>query len=681
MTTGRVFISYSKADAAAATQIRDLLADNEFTCWMAPDSITGASPWAVQIVDAIRNAPLLLIVLSEAANGSSHVSREVDLAVDDGIPILPVRIEDVVPAGSLAYLLRLHQWIDVLGPIEAHTRTIVQAVAAVVAGREPTQPAPADAAAPRSSPLPLPPDSFIGRESEIERLGQWIGEQRMVAVAGAGGVGKTRLALEVGSQATARFADGVWFVDLADVDDPALIPPLVAAATGLGSAGDLSAGRVASRLSTRSGLLILDGCDRVVDGTARLAEEIIRRGERMHILATCREPLRVAGEAVFRVEPMPVPAADSADVAQAAAVDAVQLFVDRARQLQTDLLLDESSVGPISTICNRLDGIPLAIELAAARCGAFTPAEIAGMLSERLALLGGGRRTSVAHHRTLDAALAWSYDALSPTEQRVFERTSLFCGSFSLGAARTVCDLGDLDAPVPPTIADLVDKSLLSAALAEANRMRYRMLGTVREYARQKLDAGGDHEAIRATYVRYWVGVVHDVERRLLAQHSDAALARLSTDHVDVRQALALAADAADKAGALQLAAGMALLWVHSGVWMEGTSWLERRWSKLEAEAATGSLEAGLLSLSRISTPAEALLELARMQLAGNDAERAVHLMGAAAAVERIAGSETGAVTPQDLAQAEEALGEDEFRRIFDATGALIEQIAGSQRT
>jgi DNA-binding winged helix-turn-helix (wHTH) protein len=293
---------------------------------------------------------------------------------------------------------------------------------------------------PRSTNIPVQCAELVSREELLAGLSALIFEKRLITLCGAGGIGKTRVAIEVASRLVSRFADGVWLVDLATLSDPALVPVAVASALGLPPSAALPE-PIARAIEHKQLLLVLDNCEHLIDAAARMVELVEGAGASIHVLCTSREPLKLEAEWVYQVPPLDVPAEDSGSLDEVLAAGAAQLFVLRARRARPDFEMRPGQAVALGAICRCLDGIPLAIELAAARATVLGVDEAALRLDDRFKLLVGGNRTALPRHRTLEATLDWSYTLLSDSDQRAFCRLSMFAGSFSLDAASAL--LGD----------------------------------------------------------------------------------------------------------------------------------------------------------------------------------------------------------------------------------------------
>jgi predicted ATPase/DNA-binding CsgD family transcriptional regulator len=352
--------------------------------------------------------------------------------------------------------------------------------------------------------LPTHTTSFVGRSDELTEIGVLLGQARIVTLTGAGGVGKTRLAVKAATDLLAEWGDGVWMAELAALDDPDLVSPTVAAVAGVVEAPDRPVlDTLVEALRTRELLLILDNCEHVLEACRGVAHAIARNCPKVRLLATSREPLGVDGEYLYRVPSLSLPtSADLAHGGQGAKdCEAVRLFVDRAAAHQPKFRLDESNMAATASICSQLDGIPLAIELAAARLRSLAVADIENRLDDRFRLLTSGYKSALPRQQTLRALIDWSYDLLDDTERRVLSRLSVFAGTFDLAAAEEVASTGDVSvSAVLDIVASLVDKSLVQCEPSGLS-VRYQVLETVRRYAARKLEDNPEDE--RATRDRH----------------------------------------------------------------------------------------------------------------------------------------------------------------------------------
>ena len=398
--------------------------------------------------------------------------------------------------------------------------------------------------------------SFVGRAPQVEEVTGLLGEFRLVTVIGPGGAGKTRLAGEVARRAASRFADGAWLVELGSVQDPAQVASVAAAALGVREQPGLPAGDSVARVLARQQLLlVLDNCEQVVGGAAALCSAVLAAADDLRVLATSREPLRVAGEARYRLTPLTLPAVD--DLAEAARAEAVALFADRARQADTRFALDERTGPAVARLVRQLDGMPLAIELAAARVEALGVTQ----LLDRFDLLTGGDRAAPDRHRSLAATIDWSYQLLDEHERQVFRALSVFPGPFTLEAAAAVAGTG-----AEAAVLRLVDCSLLMPPrTGPDDRSRYAMLETLRAYASGRLSEAGEQDGPAAAMAGYALRVAEEAAAGLLTTTAElAALRRLDAEDATTRQALAWALEH-DHAIASRLAVALAPWWLLRG--------------------------------------------------------------------------------------------------------------------
>jgi non-specific serine/threonine protein kinase len=429
----------------------------------------------------------------------------------------------------------------------------------------------------RHGPLPAPLTRFIGREREAAEVARTLAAARLLTLTGVGGCGKSRLALHVAAAEHERFVDGVAWVELAPLSDPALAARSVAAALGVREqAGRPLVSTLAGALQERCLLLVLDNCDHLLDACATLAEALLGACPRLTVLATSRQPLGVAGEVAWRVPSLDLPEATvQPTAATLAGVDAVRLFVDRARLVQPSFAVTDANADTVHRLCARLDGLPLAIELAAARLGVLSPDDILARLDDRFRLLTGGARTAPPRQQTLRATLDWSYDLLAPDEQVVFQRLAVFAGGWTLAAAETVC----ADATIAPgavldLLARLVDRSLVVAETGAGGTTHYRLPETLRQYAAERLGADAAAEATRRRHADCYLALAEAAAPHLEGRFNQAWLDQLEREHDNLRAALTWAADS-DGAVALRLASALFRFWLMRGHFDEGRRWLE----------------------------------------------------------------------------------------------------------
>jgi predicted ATPase/DNA-binding winged helix-turn-helix (wHTH) protein len=416
----------------------------------------------------------------------------------------------------------------------------------------------------RMTNLPEAVSELIGREAELRAVTALATEHRLVSLVGAGGIGKTRLGLEVARHLLPMFPDGVFVAELGPLASPELVPATVASALGLTHvAGPVSRDGVAGAVGTKKLLLIIDNCEHVIEAAAAMAEALLRGTPGAGLVATSREPLRVSGEYVYQVPPLDLPAEDNQDMEDVFRCGAVRLFVSRARAAEPRYVAE----GPIATatvaICRRLDGIPLAIELAATRIVGFGVAGVAARLDDRFRLLTRGRRT-LPRHETMRATLDWSYELLSDSERVVLRRLGVFVGAFTLVAASAVAASGDLPASeVPDAVAGLVGKSLLATDVGGAT-LHYRLLETTRAYAREKLIESAELDPVARRHAEYYRDLSERAEAELETRPTAEWLAAYRPHIDDVRVALDWAFSPSGDVGvAAALTAAAVPLWTH----------------------------------------------------------------------------------------------------------------------
>ena len=411
--------------------------------------------------------------------------------------------------------------------------------------------------------LPAQLTSFVGRERELAELGKLLGEARLITLTGTGGVGKTRLAAEFAVCVMDRFAQGAWLADLAGITDPDLVPAQVMEALGVRQAGDLPViEALRFRLRSAELLLVLDNCEHLLDACTDLADALLRGSPGLRVVATSREPLGIAGEVCYQVPPLAVPR-DEAEPEVAARAPAVRLFLQRASSARGGLSAEPGPAGAVAEICRKLDGLPLAIELAAARATTLSVEEIETHLTDRFRFLAHRRPGGGQRYQALKAAIDWSYELLSAEERRAFAELSVFAGSFSLEPAAAVCS-GREQAATLDVIDRLASKSLLTVEMA-ATGTRYRMLETIRQYAADRLAEADGTEVARRRHAYAFLA---------LAERERAATV-LSRDHDNFRAALDWSLRTGDEAGS-RLAGALGGFWRTCGFWQEARDWLER---------------------------------------------------------------------------------------------------------
>jgi non-specific serine/threonine protein kinase len=493
---------------------------------------------------------------------------------------------------------------------------------------------------PRRHNLPAQLTSFVGRSQETADVSHVLANHRLVTLTGIGGCGKTRLALHVAGTVVETFADGIWLVELAPLTDPALVAPAVAAAVGVREeSGQLLLATLLAALHARRLLLVLDNCEHLLDTCAQLADALLRGCPHLRILATSREALGIGGEVARRVPSLAVPPSEQLPpVEQLTQYEAVQLFVERALTVQPAFAVTDRNAPAVAQLCWRLDGIPLALELAAARMRVLTIEQITSRLGDRFRLLTGGSRTALRRQQTLAAAIDWSHDLLSPLERTLFRRLAVFAGGWSLEAAEGVCSdeavgdrvtaVGGRDSPHCPTpvtrspipssevldvLTGLVDKSLVLVEGQGADA-RYRLLETIRQYAGEKLLAAGEAEAVRDRHRDWYLELAEQAKPELIGPNQVAWLDRLERERDNLRAALEWALERGEADQALRLAAAVWRLWHVRENASEGREWLMRV----------------------LAAPGTAMPTRARAEVLDGACEMTLNFLGADAAVARL---------------------------------------------
>ena len=437
-------------------------------------------------------------------------------------------------------------------------------------------------AAPRDgTPLRTPLTSFRGRDDELATVSGLLDGARLVTLLGPGGAGKTRLALESAHRRRSGLRDGVWWVELAPVADARLLPAAVLSAVGQREGTSLervptlveAGARLQETFSDRRALLVLDNCEHLVGAVAQLTDDLLAHCPGLQVLTTSREPLGVPGEAVLPVGPLQVPAADDEAAGDSAVV---RLFADRAAAVRPDFAITPATLPAVLEVCRRLDGMPLALELAAARLRTLGIGQIAARLDDRFSLLTGGSRVALPRHQTLRAVVEWSWEALDDREQAVARRLSVFAGGATLETAEEVCgDPAWGGGAVLDAITGLVEKSMLLAVEeADGAGVRYRMLETIRAYAAEQLTAAGERDPVEAAQAAWSLAFVDELDPQLRREGQLAALARMHAEHDDLLAVLQRAIAAGDGDVAVHLGARLSWYWLLTGRQVAAGKWL-----------------------------------------------------------------------------------------------------------
>jgi non-specific serine/threonine protein kinase len=426
--------------------------------------------------------------------------------------------------------------------------------------------------------LPVQLTTFVGRGNDLADLQRLLVAKRLVTLTAVGGAGKTRLAIEVANRALDAFPDGAWLVDLTQIKDGHLVARVFGSTLGVHERPRQPiAETVLEHLRGRHLLLVVDNCEHVIADSAGLVDTILRSCPGVTVLATSREPLRVSGETVWRVASLAVPDPRAlVDLRELAQYEAVGLFLDRAQLAAPGFEITKENASAIAELCRRLDGIPLAIELAAARAGVMSPDQILNRLQNRFGLLTGGSRVGPARHRTLQSALDWSYDLLRDDERRLFRRLSVFAGSFSLEAVERVCSDEALGADAIAGVLDsLVDRSLVVASVEGSAPIRFRMLETLQHYGQERLAEHGEEERLKRSHCEVFLSVAKEASPKLRGRDQQVWHRQLTHDVGNFRSALQWSAGHEPDAN-LRLIIALTDFWYVDGLVEEGDGWLKR---------------------------------------------------------------------------------------------------------
>jgi predicted ATPase/DNA-binding SARP family transcriptional activator len=596
-----VHVFRSLIDAARCTGDPDRAIgcyDRALALWRGEPLVDFAGqPWT--LVDVARLAELRLAAVSERAERMLTLGRYVELIADlePLVTAEPIRerlvgqlMTALFNAGRQAEALEVYartrqRLADDLGlDPSRELRTVMEQILhhdsaiSPAPSAQPAVVAPSDSA-PVQGNLPLRRTSFVGRDGDLGRVLERLVDARLVTLAGPGGAGKTSLAVEAARRASPHFPGGSWLVRLAAVSDPDMLVHTVADALGLSLEGGTVTHRpvdvLIGHLSRRRVLLVMDNCEHVIESVASLIDTILGRCPGVRVLATSREALAVHGEVQLPVTPLPVPPPGTPGP-RVPDFAAARLFLDRAVAVRPDPGMDAASLAGVGLICRRLDGIPLALELAAARLASLSTSELAERVVDRFAVLTSGTRTAEARQQTLRATVDWSHDLLTGPEQRLFRRLAIFRGGCTLAAAEAV--VGDRELPAVAVL-DLLDRlvkqSLLMADAADGHT-RYRMLETIRQYAVEKLATAGEAKALAGAHAAYFVRLGEQLETGLRGPGQPRWLAVMRAESANVRAALGWLIDTEGKVDdALILAGSLGLYW-HMGRHLEGRETLRR---------------------------------------------------------------------------------------------------------
>lgn len=451
----------------------------------------------------------------------------------------------------------------------------------------------------RPTNLPIQLTSFVGREKELADVKRLLHDSHMLTLIGPGGTGKTRLAIQAGSELIEQFPDGVWLVELAPILDPAFVPRTIAQALGLRDEPQRPViDMLCDYLRDKKILIVLDNCEHLVDACARTADKILRAAPDVRILASSREALGIGGEVTYRVPSLGIPDLDHLPpVESLSQYEAVKLFIDRATAVVQSFMVTNDNAPALAQICHRLDGIPLAIELAAAKTRVLSLEQIARRLDDRFRLLTGGSRAAFERHQTLRAAIDWSYNLLPDDEQALFRRLSVFVGGWTLEAAESVCadEFAHSD-EILDLLEHLINKSLVVMEI-QHGETRYSMLETLRQYANEKLIEVGEYDRLRDRHLEYFLNLAQTAEPFLRRPEQLEWLPVLDADYQNLRLALEWGLSQEKAEPSLTLCGALGWFWQIRCYWMEGINWLKKALAKTSKEASKREKVARLRAL------------------------------------------------------------------------------------
>ncbi len=612
-------------------------------------------------------------------------------------------VADGLPEGASLRDLGEHRLKDL-----AHPQHLFQVIAAGL---------PADFPPPRSldvlrNNLPSSLTSFIGREREMAEFKRLLGANRLVTLTGAGGAGKTRLALQIAADVLEEYPDGVWLIELAALSDPSLVPKTIAAVLDVPEQpGRPVTETLVDALRSKSSLLVLDNCEHLLPACAHLSERLLLACPRMRILATSREALEVSGEVVRRVPSLTLPdLRHPPSPEHLPRYEAVRLFIERAALIQSEFALTADNAAAVARVVTRLDGIPLAIELAAARVKLLTVEQIEARLDDRFRLLTAGGRTALPRHQTLRAAMDWSYHLLSEQERAVLRRLSVFAGGWTLEAAEAVGSADDREkSGTFDLLAELVEKSLVVAE-TQGREARYRLLETVRQYGHDRLAESGEAAATRTRHRDWYLALAERAEPGLRGVDQKIWLERLEMENDNLRAALEWCrsgGEDADGALGLRLATALMRFWEKRGYYVEGRAWLGTMLARGEAASPLLRVRAlngagilayrqgdyervltlctqGLKASEQHGDPrggGDALHFLAHIMQARGDYDRATEMMERSLALYRVAGDNWGMANSVDcLGEIERSRGDYERAAASHRQALALYREAGETR-
>jgi predicted ATPase len=532
-----LFFSYASGDYDRVAPVAAALAESGLRLWVDRSGIPGGVSYGPEIARAIKSCAALLLRCTSVAFRSRNVRQEIQLAWKYERPILPLRVEAVAIPEDLEYWLEGCQWIDLEGrPVAMWLPVVQRSLGNLGAfGTQTIDDVSAELQRPEVVRLPTPLTGLLGRDREVTEITAHLAVHRLVTLTGPGGVGKTRLAIEIAHSVADSFLYGVDFVDLSAVATPEHVLPAISRVLGVRDVPGMTvADNLAAAIGERRILLVLDNMEQVLEVAPEIAT-LLGRCPRLVVLGTSRAPLAVRGEHLVPIEPLPVPSSSNTAISNdLASSPAIALFVERAEDVRAGFVLTADNAPTIAAICAQLDGLPLAIELAAARMTLFSPDQLLSRLAQRLTVLNSGPRDLPSRQRTLRDAIAWSHDLLSAEEQTLFRRLAVFQGGCTLDAAESIIGpISEID--VIGGLTSLLEKSLIRQEVG-TEAPRFVILETIREYAWEQLVGANEVKALLRQHAEYYLAVVEATGGLLFA--GEQKRAKSAAEHGNVQAAL-----------------------------------------------------------------------------------------------------------------------------------------------
>jgi predicted ATPase len=598
-----IFISYAHADSSFVDRLEADLRQQGFDPWVDRQRLVGGQRWRRELQEAVKGAQVLLIVLSPNAIASPNVQIEYDYVLDRGKVVIPLYYREC----DMPMELRAIQWIDFRHSYEQGVAALLQALrrqpelatpsSSSLQSTSNLQTGPASHNAPGAvairhpSNLPAQLTSLVGRQREIEAVSVLLrqDEVRLVTLTGMAGIGKTRLAVQVAAELAEQFVDGVFLVPLAPVNDAEQVSPAILQTLSISDiSGQTPLQRIKAVLKEKQLLLLLDNFEQVVDAAVQVAE-LLSTCSRLKVLVTSRVVLHLQAEREFSVPPLSLPNLKRLpDLVTLSQYEAVVLFIQRSQAVKPDFAMTNANAPAVVAICVQLDGLPLAIELAAARSKYFAPQALLTRLEQGLAMLTGGARDLPARQQTLRGAIDWSYNLLTPEEQILFRRLAVFVDGCMLEAAEVVCQAAEeLGGDILEGLLSLADKSLLRQQEAEGGEPRFWMLQTLREFGIEYLLSAGEADLTRQAHAEYYLALAEQAEPHLRGADQTHWFAQLQQEHENIRAGLGFLLERAYvQAGtpeghaqaerALRLCVALNWFWFSRGFHREGLAFLEQ---------------------------------------------------------------------------------------------------------